>query len=113
MGLKAKDVDFSKDALREIINGYAREAGVRNLENQIKKILRKIAMKLISGQEKKVLLEQKKAAKKKVEKAAESPDSHRITANNLKEYLENRFSLANVFMKEHPWEFVQGWPGRR
>lgn len=46
MGLKTKQVTFTQGAIRTIINGYAREAGVRNLENQIKKILRKIAVKL-------------------------------------------------------------------
>ena len=46
MGLKASDVVFSKGALAEIINGYAREAGVRGLENNIKKILRKVAVKI-------------------------------------------------------------------
>jgi ATP-dependent Lon protease len=52
MGLKASDVIFSKQALAQIINGYAREAGVRSLENNIKKILRKIAVKLARGPEK-------------------------------------------------------------
>ncbi|OGN64630.1 MAG: endopeptidase La [Chlamydiae bacterium RIFCSPHIGHO2_12_FULL_49_9] len=46
MGLRAGDVSFTKGALAEIINGYAREAGVRTLENNIKKILRKVAVKI-------------------------------------------------------------------
>lgn len=46
MGLKAVDVTFTKGALADIINGYAREAGVRTLENNIKKILRKVAVKI-------------------------------------------------------------------
>jgi ATP-dependent Lon protease len=45
MGLKTSDVLFSPGALAQIINGYAREAGVRTLENNIKKILRKVAVK--------------------------------------------------------------------
>lgn len=49
MGLKATDVAFTKGALGEIINGYAREAGVRSLENNIKKILRKVAVKIARG----------------------------------------------------------------
>jgi ATP-dependent Lon protease len=44
VGLGAADVVFKKDAISEIIEGYAREAGVRSLENNIKKILRKVAL---------------------------------------------------------------------
>lgn len=46
MGLKSSDVAFTDSALAHMINGYAREAGVRNLENIIKKILRKVALKI-------------------------------------------------------------------
>ncbi len=49
MGLKAGDVIFTKGAFAQIINGYAREAGVRTLENNIKKILRKVAVKIARG----------------------------------------------------------------
>jgi ATP-dependent Lon protease len=49
MGLKASDVVFTDPALAAIINGYAREAGVRTLENNLKKILRKVALKLARG----------------------------------------------------------------
>lgn len=42
-GLKKSNVMFSVKALREIIDGYAREPGVRALENNIRKILRKVA----------------------------------------------------------------------
>jgi len=47
-------VSIGKPVLREIAEGYAREAGVRNLENRIKKILRKVAKDLVSDPEKKV-----------------------------------------------------------
>ena len=49
--LKLLKCEFTIDALRSIINGYAREAGVRTLENQIKKILRKIAIKIVREEE--------------------------------------------------------------
>lgn len=48
MGLKISDVAFTKAAIKDVINGYAREAGVRNLENYLKKILRKVAYKIVS-----------------------------------------------------------------
>lgn len=53
MGLQASDIEFTKGALGAIINGYAREAGVRTLENNIKKIMRKVAVKIARGPGKK------------------------------------------------------------
>ncbi|MGW8312032.1 MAG: endopeptidase La [Desulfuromonadales bacterium] len=44
-GLKRGQVTIRQAALKQIIDGYAREAGVRNLEKQIKKIMRRAAMK--------------------------------------------------------------------
>ena len=49
MGLKNEQIAFSQEAIREIINGYAREAGVRTLENDIKKILNKKTRDLINN----------------------------------------------------------------
>ncbi len=40
-GLDKKQVKISSPVLKDMIDGYAREAGVRSLENSIKKILRK------------------------------------------------------------------------
>jgi ATP-dependent Lon protease len=42
-GLDASDVSFDDAALLAIIEGYTREAGVRGLERQIGKLLRKVA----------------------------------------------------------------------
>ena len=53
MGLKTSQVEFTKDALKTLINGYAREAGVRTLENNIKKILRKLTLQIVKEKEKK------------------------------------------------------------
>lgn len=49
-GLEPGDVEFSEDALREIINFYTRESGVRQLEKRIAGIMRKIARAKVSGQ---------------------------------------------------------------
>ena len=46
-GFKRGQVTINKSALLGIIEGYAREAGVRGLENRIKKIMRKAAMKFV------------------------------------------------------------------
>ena len=52
-GLKRSQLSLPKTVLREMIDGYAREAGVRSLENNIKKLLRKAARKIVEdGQEK-------------------------------------------------------------
>ncbi|HEY4254738.1 MAG TPA: endopeptidase La, partial [Chlamydiales bacterium] len=53
MGLKASDISFSNEAISQIINGYAREAGVRTLENFLKKIMRKVAVQIAREQEQK------------------------------------------------------------
>ncbi|MCC6168372.1 MAG: endopeptidase La, partial [Caldilineaceae bacterium] len=49
-GLKAGEVEFTEAALHAIVQGYTREAGVRNLEREIGKICRKIAAKVAAGE---------------------------------------------------------------
>ncbi|MCK5569207.1 MAG: AAA family ATPase, partial [Spirochaetes bacterium] len=44
-GLKTSDVKFEKVSLKEILQGYVKEAGLRNFEKAIDKISRKIARK--------------------------------------------------------------------
>lgn len=46
-GLTKKQVSISKALIASLVDGYAREAGVRGLENCIKKILRKTVSKII------------------------------------------------------------------
>ncbi len=46
-GLTKKDITLPKTTLAAIVDGYAREAGVRGLENCIKKILRKTVEKIV------------------------------------------------------------------
>ena len=48
-GLTRKKVIIQDDALRQMIDQYAREAGVRSLENNIKKIFRKTARYFANG----------------------------------------------------------------
>lgn len=48
-GLGEKKVQFSRKAIFEIIDGYTRESGLRNLERTIGKICRKIARKVAEG----------------------------------------------------------------
>jgi ATP-dependent Lon protease len=53
-GLTKSQVSIPKPVISAIVDGYAREAGVRNLENRIKKILRKVAKDLVSDPGKKI-----------------------------------------------------------
>ncbi|HEV8616302.1 MAG TPA: S16 family serine protease, partial [Methylomirabilota bacterium] len=64
-GLAAEELVFEPDALRQIVRGYTREAGVRNLEREIAAIARKVARRLAEGPQ----------------------GSARITADSLVEYL--------------------------
>ncbi len=95
VGLKASEIEFSKEALKAIINGYARESGVRSLENEIKKILRKVTLKTVREQEAKLL--QKK----------ESEEVHKnikiyITPSNLIDYLGKPHFTSDRFYERTP-----------
>ena len=49
-GLGAAELSFEPDALRQIVRGYTREAGVRNLEREIAAVARKVARRLAEGE---------------------------------------------------------------
>lgn len=49
-GMKRTQVRVSDDAIREIIAGYTRESGVRNLERQLAALCRKCAMRFVSAE---------------------------------------------------------------
>ena len=46
-GLTAKNLVFTHEGLTEIIRGYTREAGVRNLEREIGNVCRKVARRVV------------------------------------------------------------------
>src|SRR5438270_1108084 len=48
-GLRQDEVIVTDDALRAIVGDYTREAGVRNLERELGKVLRKAATKIAGG----------------------------------------------------------------
>jgi ATP-dependent Lon protease len=45
-----KDIEFTPEALRLLVRGYTREAGVRNLEREIASVCRKVARRRAEGQ---------------------------------------------------------------
>ncbi|MGH2350431.1 MAG: endopeptidase La, partial [Chloroflexota bacterium] len=48
-GLRESELTLGEDALRQIIRGYTREAGVRNLDREIATICRKVARQVAEG----------------------------------------------------------------
>ncbi len=55
-GLTPKQVEFSEAAIRSVIRGYTREAGVRNLEREIGSMCRKVARRRAEGDQAKVTI---------------------------------------------------------
>ena len=53
-GLKSDQISFTKGAVKRIITGYTREAGLRNLEREIATICRGVASKVAEGKAKSV-----------------------------------------------------------
>jgi ATP-dependent Lon protease len=55
-GLTSEYLRFESDALRQVIRGYTREAGVRNLEREIGSLCRKVARRRAEGNEAPILI---------------------------------------------------------
>ena len=91
MGLKVDDVIFTSNALKTLINGYAREAGVRSLENYIKKILRKVAFKKVKAEE--------QSSKKKTKKPFEKET---ITEENLSKFVGKPIFTSDRYYPKTP-----------
>jgi ATP-dependent Lon protease len=49
-GIAPVELEFEPEALRQIVRGYTREAGVRGLEREIAAVARKVARRLAEGQ---------------------------------------------------------------
>jgi ATP-dependent Lon protease len=78
-GFKKTNLDVSEAVLRDVINYYTRESGVRNLERQLGTLCRKTARKIVEKDAKKV----------------------RITTSNLKNYLGNRKYRYDLMKEDH------------
>jgi ATP-dependent Lon protease len=53
-GIKAKQIKFTSGAVKQIVMGYTREAGLRNLEREIANVCRGVASKIAQGKVKSV-----------------------------------------------------------
>lgn len=61
-GFQPQEVNFTSEALRDLINGYTRESGVRLLEKKIAKVVRKLGILKATGQSYPTLITPKEIA---------------------------------------------------
>ncbi|HEY8135633.1 MAG TPA: endopeptidase La, partial [Candidatus Limnocylindrales bacterium] len=59
-GLTPKNVEFTDEAMVELVQAFTKEAGVRNLEREIANIMRKLARQVVEGRKRKVTVDVKK-----------------------------------------------------
>ena len=85
-GLKASQLKIEDQAIRDIIQFYTREAGVRTLERYIASLCRKAARKIASGEAKKVT----------------------VKASNLADFLGVRKFISDLFSRQDQVGVVNG-----
>jgi ATP-dependent Lon protease len=85
-GVNSSQVRFDESGIREIINHYTRESGVRTLERQIATVIRKAIKQIVEGRKKTV----------------------RITKNSIKEYLGARKFLYDKADEKDEVGIVRG-----
>lgn len=62
-GLEAKQLEITDNAIKELIDGYTREAGLRNLEREIASVARKVARRVASGYKRKIKIDAREVSK--------------------------------------------------
>lgn len=85
-GLEEKHITISDDALNTLIRSYCRESGVRNLQKQIEKVIRKVAYKIVKKE----------------------GDHHDVTNDNLTSYLGKHVFSSDRMYEETPPGVVMG-----
>jgi ATP-dependent Lon protease len=73
-GLKDTQIEVTDEAVAEVIDGYTREAGVRNLEREVGSIARGVAVKIAEG----------------------SKEKYTVKANDVPEYLGPQKFMSEV-----------------
>ena len=90
-GLKSADVTLDREAIEELIKSYCRESGVRNLKQQIEKVYRKCALKIVDDlgeevfSEEKALTDEGKAAREAAAAVEKNANDVQATPVNVEE----------------------------
>ncbi|MCY4513186.1 MAG: endopeptidase La [Bdellovibrionales bacterium] len=97
-GLQDFSMEFSDSILKEIIGYYTKEAGVRQLERSLAKVLRKVVKEVVIAQSS---VEEKKGKKEEAKKkGASSPSSRKISVKksaDLEKFLgPRRYRLTQL-----------------
>ena len=90
-GLATDELSFEPEAIRQIVRGYTREAGVRNLDREIAAVARKVARRLAEGRSEPV----------------------GISADSVVAYLGQPRFFDEVAERTTRRVSRRGWPGRR
>ncbi|XP_065358873.1 lon protease homolog, mitochondrial isoform X2 [Calliphora vicina] len=85
-GLEDKHITLNDDALSTLIRSYCRESGVRNLQKQIEKVIRKVAYKIVKKE----------------------GDHHDVSNDNLTSYLGKHVFSSDRMYEETPPGVVMG-----
>ncbi len=85
-GLTGRNLKLDDSAVFELIDGYTKEAGVRNLEREAASLIRKAAMKIATGEKK----------------------SFKVTAENVAEFMGSRKAKPDPVLYENTVGVVNG-----
>ncbi|XP_056846746.1 lon protease homolog 4, chloroplastic/mitochondrial-like [Raphanus sativus] len=109
-GIKPEQVDVSDAALLSLIENYCREAGVRNLQKQIEKIFRKIALKLVRQQasSKTDVADFKSSGEGSIEQSRELAENFMIDESNLADYVGKPVFRGEKIYEQTPVGVVMG-----
>ena len=105
-GLKTTDFSFTNEALRDIVELYCREAGVRGFEKKIQKILRKVVARIVMRKEKidpNRILRLSERGKKKITLAR---GKVKITDKTIGQYLGEPIFRSELFYGKNSPEGV-------
>eukprot|EP00178_Gracilaria_changii_P010131 TRINITY_DN2951_c0_g1_i1.p1 TRINITY_DN2951_c0_g1~~TRINITY_DN2951_c0_g1_i1.p1 ORF type:complete len:938 (+),score=167.39 TRINITY_DN2951_c0_g1_i1:279-3092(+) len=96
-GLTEEQVKITEDGLVSLARDYCREAGVRSLKQQIEKIFRKVALRIVKDKPAEAI------GNEDTEQAATEVDQTVITSDNVEDYLgKKQFTKERLFDQTPP-----------